>query len=171
MLGGIRLDGLADGFPLPSQAALQPFLSTSDLERCVTAPAEISGMWSVPREPSSLRDVSTLLLGAGVAAALRLGLGALLGLPHQKTFGILWSYGFQPVTEIGDGGRFSYPDERYVSTLCRLDLPGPEGVAHEKRSWVTGLAQGQRLSVPAVRGKATVQLQLADAPGPPDGPS
>ena len=163
LLGGVRIDRRSEGFPLPVESALTPSLTRADVELLRSlADLELTGLWiDAPARSGKarLRDPSSLLLGASVAAIEQLGLGPILGFAHEKTLGAVWSLGFEPVGTLGDGGRFVYPDERYVSTLCRWDPAKGAGMPGPRRSWIETLATGGEVPVLGSKG-VTARLEI-----------
>jgi 4-cresol dehydrogenase (hydroxylating) len=150
LLGGVRLDGHHPDFALPIRTALGDLLPEAEAERW-SGPGwtELCGLWYRGRRDGRRGQEGTLLLvAAALAAAPGLGVERLVGLPHQGTLGLVWSFGFTPVGSVGDGGRFVYPDERYVSTLCTLDLETLASIPEPRRSLVESLARGERLEIP-----------------------
>ncbi|MEO1088119.1 MAG: hypothetical protein AAFY88_28125, partial [Acidobacteriota bacterium] len=163
LLGGVRLDRRRPGFPLPSADALAPFLDASELRQLSeAAEAEIAGLWldgeAARRVAGGVApaDGTSLMIGGLLAAARRLDIGPLIGLAHTKTFGALWGLGFEPMGDLGQGGRFPYPDERYVSTLCSID---PRRADPHGHAWLERLADGHAADIPGWPGNA-VELSI-----------
>jgi hypothetical protein len=122
MVAGMRLDMESDFKSIPMSEALT---KVSDEFRDLVdnlkplGLAEGCGLWV--KEGYAGLGLPSILVRACVSASTRLGVNYLFSFPHQHTRPMMSRYGFTTVDVIGDNGAFSYPDNRYRSTVVELN--------------------------------------------------
>lgn len=122
LVAGMRLDMESESKPIPMLEALTKISSEfGDVVNNLRplGLAEGCGWWV--KEGYAGLGLPGILLRAGVSVSPRLGINYIFGFPHQHTKPIMSKYGFIALDVIGENGSFTYPDDRYKSTVVELN--------------------------------------------------
>lgn len=118
--GGMRLDVIDDSHSIPVERALsyiQPDI-IDRMHKYDNVLAETCGMWISKR--FSDRNLPKILMRCSISIASKLRIKVLLGFANQYTRKMTEDMGFTIVKNVGNDGTFSYPDERYKTSLVEL---------------------------------------------------
>lgn len=126
MVGGIRLQRANGRAPLPMESSLSELApglpQVLDYYRSA-GNAELGALWNAHRFAG--RGIPYLLISAAVAAASQLALGSMCCLVAEYVAPYCRSNGFEPIIEVGDQGRFTFPIpsiSSYAMVIPHVDL-------------------------------------------------
>ena len=117
--GGARVHKRSDTNRLPIQDAvgyLDPKIDDFILDNTEDGIGEICGLWN-SIEVAGMGVGSVYLIRAGLSLADQLNIKGMFALCSPYTYKMAASFGFFPLREIGNGGKFPYPTERLVATV------------------------------------------------------
>lgn len=123
LLGGVRIHIQGEDHPMPMMPALQKARPEfyEHVLNCSTQPkAEISGIWRSPKAPKI--TLARLLTSKAVLVAKDLGIKRLYGFAGHHSVGILEQEGFGYDELMRQDTCIPYPDDRYRSRVCFLEL-------------------------------------------------
>lgn len=126
MVGGIRLQRANGRSPLPMEASLDSL--APELPRVLACyqqggNAELGALWNAHRFAG--RGIPYLLISAAVATANQLALGSMCCLVAEYVAPYCRMNGFEPIIEVGDQGRFTFPIpsiSSYAMVIPSVDL-------------------------------------------------
>lgn len=138
---GMRLEVADSISQLPLEVALKDLAKDlpQRIHRFDNIIAEACGWWT--DSSYSERRLPKHLLASAVAVAPKLRIKVMLGFPHTITKKITDSLGFTNVRNLGDGGSFLYPNDKYVSTVVELDTITLNTMAEEEREKIITLRE------------------------------
>jgi hypothetical protein len=127
ILGGVRLHLSDPAHPLPMESTLQRLHPPSHQRlqaRKDQQIAEICGIWKKPRFQE--HRLSRFLTRSAIMQAQQLGVKQLFGFAGQHSIGLLEEEGFGYDPYFPVDLNLPYPDERYRSKVCYLQVPQQE---------------------------------------------
>lgn len=139
--GGMRLDVIDDSHSIPVERALS-YIQPDIIERMHkydNVLAETCGMWVSKR--FSERNLPKILMRCSISIASKLRIKVLLGFANQYTCKMTEDMGFTTVKNVGNNGTFSYPDERYKTSLVELYVNEPKNAIPEEVEMINWLRQ------------------------------
>ena len=117
--GGARIHKSTPESKLPIQDAvgfLDPQIDRFIENQRSQGLGEICGLWNSV-EVAGMGVGSIYLIRAGLSIAAELGIKQMFALCSPYTYKMAASFGFFPLREIGNNGKFPYPTERLVATV------------------------------------------------------
>ncbi|MFK7923248.1 MAG: hypothetical protein AB8H47_14895 [Bacteroidia bacterium] len=123
LLGGVRIHIHSQEHPMPMMPVLEKifpeghaYIETSSKE----PKAEISGIWRSPKAPKA--TLARLLTSKAIFVAKEIGVKCLYGFAGHHSVSILEKEGFGYEDVLCKDQSIPYPDNRYQSKVCFLDL-------------------------------------------------
>ncbi|MEL7529823.1 MAG: hypothetical protein AAFN10_00870 [Bacteroidota bacterium] len=123
LLGGVRIHLHSQSHPMPMMPVLQKVFPEGYqyVHECSKEPkAEISGIWRSPKAPKA--TLARLLTSKAIFVAKELGVKCLYGFAGHHSVSILEKEGFGYEDVLCKDQKIPYPDDRYQSKVCFLDL-------------------------------------------------
>lgn len=123
LLGGVRIHIHSPAHPMPMMPVLKNIFPEGHafIEASIKEPkAEISGIWRSPKAPKA--TLARLLTSKAIFVAKELGVKCLYGFAGHHSVSILEKEGFGYEDVLCQDQSIPYPDHRYQSKVCFLDL-------------------------------------------------
>ena len=117
--GGARVHKASGTNQLPIQEAisyLDPSINEFVKDRVDDGIGEICGLWN-SLEVAGMGVGSVYLIRAGLSLANQLGIQGMFAFCSPYTYRMAASFGFFPLREIGESGKFSYPTDKLIATV------------------------------------------------------
>ena len=117
--GGARIHKASQNNRLPIQDAvgyLDPAIDEFIDQHRSSGIGEICGLWNSV-EVAGMGVGSVYLIRAGLSLAQSAGITGMFALCSPYTYKMASSFGFFPLREIGNNGKFPYPTEKLIATV------------------------------------------------------
>lgn len=140
--GGARIHVSVPGKRIPIQDAvgyLDPAIDAFVEAHRKNGLGEICGLWNSV-EVAGMGVGSVYLIRAGLAIIQSLNITQMFALCSPYTYRMAASFGFFPLREIGESGKFAYPTEKLIATVTfQEDTLAMNGAYEEERNIIFDL--------------------------------
>ncbi len=122
IVGGIRIQISEEGTLLPVEAAVgymdNEIYKIVERFRNDGGVAELCALWNAKRVAG--KGISTLLTRASIAACIQLDFKTLMGICAEYTLNMFYRVGFRVNPNLGNNGKFPYPNENYIAQVLGI---------------------------------------------------
>lgn len=160
--GGARVHKSSETNILPIQNAisyLDPKIDEFVEKNRHIGLGEICGLWNSV-EVAGMGVGSVMLIRAGISLAGEVGIKGMFALCSPYTYKMASSFGFFPLREIGDNGKFPYPTEKLIATVTyQEDAHELVGARKEQKDIILDLQkEPNQKKIETARNGITVQV-------------
>lgn len=142
--GGARIHKASSGNILPIQEAvgyLDPNINSFVDQHREHGIGEICGLWN-SLEVAGMGVGSVYLIRAGLSLARALSINSMFAFCSPYTYRMAANFGFFPLREIGNKGKFPYPTDKLIATVTyQEDTKAMIGANERERNFILELRE------------------------------